>query len=100
VKVRFFFIKDWVNDGEIKVIDCPAEEMWADILTKPLQGMAFRTMRAQLMDCLINYEDPSNEPTKQLTRKPVVAKRLVTWGGTKQVPSRTPQVCVGKNRSK
>jgi hypothetical protein len=99
VKAKFFFIKDWVDNGEIKVIDCPAEEMWADILTKPLQGMAFQTMRAQLMNCPINYEDSSNEPTKQLTRKPVVAKQLVTWGGTKQVPSRTPQECVGQNRS-
>jgi hypothetical protein len=35
VKVKFFFIKDWVDNGEIKAIDCPAEEMWADILTKP-----------------------------------------------------------------
>ncbi len=51
------------------------------------------------MNCLINYEDPSNEPTKQLTRKPVVAKRSVTWGVTKQVPSRTLQECVGQNRS-
>jgi hypothetical protein len=88
-----------VDNGDIKVIDCPAEEMWADILTKPLQGVAFQTMRAQLMNCLINYEDPSNEPTKQLTRKPVVAKQLVTWGGMKHVPSRTPQECVGQNRS-
>jgi hypothetical protein len=99
MKAKFFFIKDRVDNGEIKVIDCPAEEMLADRLTKPLQGMAFRTMRAQLMNCLVNYEDPSNEPTKQLTRKPVVVKRSVTWGGTKQVPSRTPQECVGKNRS-
>jgi hypothetical protein len=27
MKAKFFFIKDWVDDGEIKVIDCPAEEM-------------------------------------------------------------------------
>ncbi len=99
VKAKFFFIKDWVDNGEIKVIDCPAEEMWADILTKPLQGMAFQTMRAQLMNCLIKYEDPSNEPMKQLTRKPVVAKQLVTCGGTKQVPFWTLQECVGQNRS-
>ncbi len=57
VKAKFFFIKDWVDEGEIKVINCPAEEMWADILTKPLQGMAFRTMRTVLMNCLINYKD-------------------------------------------
>ncbi len=36
VKTKFFFIKDWVDEGEIKVIDCPAEEMWAGILTKSL----------------------------------------------------------------
>ncbi len=34
VKAKFFLIKDWVDNGEIKVIDCPAEEMWADILTR------------------------------------------------------------------
>jgi hypothetical protein len=99
VKAKFFFIKDWEENGEIKVINCPAEEMRADILTKPLQGMAFQTMRAQLMNCPVNYEDPSNEPTKHLTRKPVVAKQLVTRGGTRQVPSWTPEECVGKNRS-
>ena len=49
VKAKFFFIKDWADEGEIKVIDCLAEEMWADILTKPLQGLAFRTMRVVLM---------------------------------------------------
>jgi hypothetical protein len=44
VRAKFFFIKDRVDEGEIKVIDCPSEEMWADVLTKLLQGMAFRTM--------------------------------------------------------
>ena len=57
IKAKFFFIKDKVDSGEIRVIDCPAEEMWADVLTKPLQGMAFRTMRAQLMNCALNYKD-------------------------------------------
>jgi len=36
INVKFFFIKDKVNLGEIKVKDCPTEVMWADILTKPL----------------------------------------------------------------
>ena len=34
IKAKFFFIKDRVDNGEIRVIDCPAEEMWADVLTK------------------------------------------------------------------
>ena len=36
MKAKFFFIKDRVDDREIKVIDCRAGEMWADILTRPL----------------------------------------------------------------
>jgi hypothetical protein len=33
------------------------EEMWADILTKPLQGKAFREFWARLMNCAVNYQD-------------------------------------------
>ena len=31
--------------------------MWEDVLTKPLQGKAFRKMRAQLMNCAVDYID-------------------------------------------
>jgi hypothetical protein len=41
IKTKFFFIKDKVDEGEIKVIDCTTKKMWADVMTKPLQGMAF-----------------------------------------------------------
>ena len=61
IKAKFFFIKDRVDDGEIKVFDCPAEEMWGDIMTKPLQGIAFQLMRAKLMNCNVKYEDPPEE---------------------------------------
>ncbi len=37
IKVKFFFIKDRVNKGGFRVINCLGEEMWADVLTKPLQ---------------------------------------------------------------
>ena len=42
--------------------------MWADILTKPLQGAKFRLMRAFLMNCPINYsEDPVITPISNPT---------------------------------
>ena len=44
IKVKFFFIKDEVDDGEMRVINCLSENMWADVLTKPLRGMAFKRM--------------------------------------------------------
>ena len=38
IKAKFLFIKDKVNREEVKIVDCPAGVMWADVLTKPLQG--------------------------------------------------------------
>ena len=61
IKAKLFLIKDRVDDGEIKVIDCPTEEIWADVMMKPLQGTAFRVKRAKLMNCPVNNEDPTEE---------------------------------------
>jgi hypothetical protein len=44
-------------------MDCPSKEMWADVLTKPLQGMVFRKIQAELMNCEVNYEDHQEEET-------------------------------------
>ena len=42
--------------------------MWADVLTKPLQGAKFRLMGAFLMNCPIDYsEDPVITPTSNPT---------------------------------
>ena len=53
IKARYYFVKDKIDDKEY----CPTEKMWADILTKPLQGAAFRTMRHHLQNCPIDYDD-------------------------------------------
>ncbi len=76
IKVKFFFIKDRIDDGEIRVLDCPAKEMWADIMTKPLQGTAFRVMRAELMNCPVNYEDSdiSNDSHEVMLRRRACAR--------------------------
>ena len=33
IKAKFFLIKDRVDNGEIRLIDCPTEVMWVDIMT-------------------------------------------------------------------
>ena len=38
IKVKYYLIKDKVNQGEITIEHCPTEQMWADINTKPKQG--------------------------------------------------------------
>ena len=50
IKIRYFFIKQHVDDGEIRVVHMPTDDMLADILTKPLQGAKFRDLRRRLMN--------------------------------------------------
>ncbi len=95
IKAKFFFIKDRVNDGEITVVDCPTEGMWADIMTKPLQGTAFRVMRAEVMNCDVNYEDP---PEREESG-PVASRKMVSWKSVISTTFKTPQECVGQNRN-
>jgi hypothetical protein len=82
IKAKFFFIKDIIDDGEIRMLDCPAKEMWAGIMTKQLQGTAFWVMRAEFMNCPVNYEDP-----KVMT---------VAWKSEVAAPFKAPQECVGR----
>ncbi len=55
--------------------------MWADILTKPLQGQKFRDMRAFLQNCPQDYMDDT-EVTSPMTPQDVASSRE----------------CVGKNK--
>jgi hypothetical protein len=49
IDIRYFFVKDRVDSGDIKVVYCPTEEMLADFFTKPLQGNLFRKFREVIM---------------------------------------------------
>ncbi len=63
IKTKYFFIQHYYQTGEIDLCYCPTKHMWADVLTKPLQGLKFRQMRAILMNCPIDYAEdkPLNE---------------------------------------
>ena len=52
VHVRYFFVRDRIQAGEIKISYLPTAEMVADLLTKPLQGELFRKLRNKLLNCL------------------------------------------------
>ena len=51
IKIRNFFIKERIDDGEVEVRHKPTGEMVADLLTKPLQGATFRHFRNLLLNC-------------------------------------------------
>lgn len=49
INIRYFFITNRVEMGDVELCYRPTGEMLADILTKPLQGRLFRKLRAQLL---------------------------------------------------
>ncbi len=49
IKVKYFFVKDKINQGNIVVEHCPTEQMWTDINTKPKQGAFFCKFRGNMM---------------------------------------------------
>ena len=58
INVRYFFMKDRIDDGEIKVVYCPTDQMIGAYFTKPLQGKKFKEFRDFIMGLHLN---PSKE---------------------------------------
>jgi hypothetical protein len=50
IHIRYFFVKDRVDSGEVEIEYKPTKLMLADLLTKPLQGDLFRAMRQELLN--------------------------------------------------
>lgn len=53
INVRYFFIKERIENGEINVKHTKTDDMVADILTKPLQGERFFKLRNLLLNSMV-----------------------------------------------
>ena len=49
ISTRYFFVKDRIDSGEIKLVHMGTKDMIADFYTKPLQGELFKYMRDKIM---------------------------------------------------
>jgi hypothetical protein len=65
VNIRYFFITDHVNKGDISLVWCPTGDMIEDFMTKPLQGALFQKFRDQIMG-VVPAQDPG--PGKTITK--------------------------------
>ena len=59
INIRYYFVTDRVNCGEIKIKHCPTVEMVGDFFTKPLQGGLFTKFRDHILN---TQNDPSTVP--------------------------------------
>jgi hypothetical protein len=52
IDVRYFFVKDKVDKGKLKLVHCKTNHMLADFFTKPLQGNLFVRCRNLIMNII------------------------------------------------
>jgi hypothetical protein len=76
--------------------------MWADLLTKPLQGKTLGVMRSKLMNCSEEYKDnetndknsaQAKDAEKECKASPVAGRMSL------RAPTQTVQECVGRLQS-
>jgi hypothetical protein len=96
IKAMFFFIKDRIDSGEMRVEHRPTKKMWANVLTKPLQGAAFRQMHAKLMNCKVNCKEEEVAFEQSMAKAKHARKAIpVTGRMTKQGCTQMLQECAG-----
>ena len=49
INIRYYFVTDHVEKGNVTIEYCPTDEMIADFMTKPLQGEKFRYFRSAIL---------------------------------------------------
>ena len=49
INIRYFFLTDQIEKGNLSVEYCPTGEMWADFMSKPLTGKLFKKFMKLIM---------------------------------------------------
>jgi len=50
INIRYFFISDMKEKGQLSIRYCPTDKLVADYMTKPLHGSKFKEFRQQIMN--------------------------------------------------
>jgi hypothetical protein len=84
IKMKYYFIKDKVGQGEITIEHCPTDQTWTDINTKQKQGLVFRAFRGHVMGIPADYRDSDYEGKMPLSPKvsmlPLTKEQLASQG--------------------
>jgi hypothetical protein len=66
INIRYFFVRDRIEKGEVQIEYCPTDEMTGDYFTKPVQGAKFRKFRTRIMNLKHN---PMLHPPQECVEK-------------------------------
>jgi hypothetical protein len=72
IKNRFFLITDKVAQGDVELKHIGTKSMWADVNTKPVQGLQFRIFRHEMMGVPVEYDDDVERRRTHPTLLPAV----------------------------
>ena len=56
INIRYFFVTDQIEKGNVEIEYCPTDKMVGDYLSKPLQGSKFRKFRTSILN--LKGKDP------------------------------------------
>jgi hypothetical protein len=65
VNIRYFFITNRVDKGDVSLVWCPTGDMIGGFMTKPLQGALFWKFRDQIMG-VVPAQDPGPRKAKTM----------------------------------
>ena len=82
ISFKYFFFNDVLKRGDLSVRCYPTEDMWAYILTKPIQGKPFQRMRSKLMNMPEIYVKVDHVTPKLVPRKENNATGLALIGAS------------------
>jgi hypothetical protein len=54
IQVRYYYVRELIEQKEINIVYLPTTEMLADLLTKPMAGWLFKTLRDKILNCRLN----------------------------------------------
>ena len=69
INIRYFFVTDNVEKGNLQIEYKPSEGMVANFPTKPFQGRKFEEFRASLMGFQMKIHDSDGFPKSNSIRK-------------------------------
>ena len=80
IDIRYHFVREKVESGEVTIEYCPTQDMLADIMTKPIAAPQFAALRSKLgilvgressgsVDDIDSDVDTSHRPSQKVSHK-------------------------------